>query len=516
MPRKAKGTIWRPDVERLFARITAKDAEGKTVRPWVPLDPKMSDDDARTMAVRMTEAAKGRIWQPPKSPAPAPLMPTLDEYFERLWAPSRVGKVKSIRSDRYRYRLHISPVVGKKRVDEITTDDLRDLVQKLDEKVEDEAIRFGAKNAQNCWAVASKMFRDLAHSKKRELRLLSTNPAEDVAPPDPPGEVERQWLYPVELQQLLACEAVPAERRLLYAVAVYFCLRPGEALALLWSAGVDVKHGMVRVYRAWDSDKQVFNEYTKTGRTRHFAIEPILLPALRRLRARPGELVFETLDRPYDALRADLLTAGVTRRELHEHRKGARALRFHDLRATGITYMAMRGDTDNAIRERAGHTDFATTQLYIRRGHQALGAAIGSPFAPLPESLTGIVHESSTEPPSGAGGSDSGAEPHEKAAEISIAKPGEEFESLPLRNESSSKTAESENQADGVDESVDDSSGARRDNLLRLSRLERLADVDSSLPLGPGLAVTRGLDRVLAGDVDGAVELLRKEALRRG
>ncbi|HKY34817.1 MAG TPA: tyrosine-type recombinase/integrase [Polyangiaceae bacterium] len=397
MSRNLKGTISRPAPDKLFARITAKDANGRTVRPRIPLDPSMSDEDAREMALRMTEAAKGRVWEPPKKKLePLSKLPTCDEYFEKLWIPSRMGKVKSIRSDLYRYRLHIKPVIGKKRVDEVTADDLRDLVQKLDEKVEDDSVTFGAKNAINCWAVASKMFSDLAHSKKRELRLLKKNPAEDVQPPDRPTEVERQWLFPVELQQLLACEDVPVERRLLYAAAVYFCCRPGEVLGLLWRQGVDIQHGMVRVYRAWDSDKQRFNEYTKTGRSRHFAIEPILVPALKRAaEGRTRDLVFETLDRPYDWLRADLMTAKVERHALHHQRKGSRALRFHDLRATGITYMAMRGDTDNAIRERAGHTDFATTLIYIRRGHLAAGASIGSPFAPLPESLTGIVQQSS-------------------------------------------------------------------------------------------------------------------------
>ncbi len=416
MSRNAKGTIWRPAQDKLFARITAKDAYGKTVRPWIPLDPSMSDDDARAMAVQMTEAAKDRVWEPPKKKlAPLSKLPTCDEYFEKLWIPSRMGKVKSVRSDRYRYRLHISPVIGKKRVDEVGADDLRDLVQKLDDKVEDDSVTFGAKNAINCWAVASKMFSDLAHSKKRELRLLKKNPADDVQPPDRPTEVERQWLFPVELQKLLACEEVPVERRLLYAAAVYFCCRPGEVLGLLWRQGVDLQHGMIRVYRAWDSDKQRFNEYTKSGRSRHFAIEPLLRPALKRAaEGSTRELVFETLDRPYDWLRADLVTAKVDRHALHHQRKGARALRFHDLRATGITYMAMRGDTDNAVRERAGHTDFATTLLYIRRGHLAGGASIGDPFSPLPASLTGIVQQSSTVASGGNDGTKNGSGIHEK------------------------------------------------------------------------------------------------------
>ena len=79
------------------------------------------------------------------------------------------------------------------------------------------------------------------------------------------------------------------------------------------------------------------------------------------------------------------MKAGVTRASLHVRRSGSQPIRFHDLRATGITYMAIRGDSDQDVRERAGHADFETTLLYIRRGHLALSsAAIGRPYAALP------------------------------------------------------------------------------------------------------------------------------------
>jgi integrase len=44
-----------------------------------------------------------------------------------------------------------------------------------------------------------------------------------------------------------------------------------------------------------------------------------------------------------------------------------RPIRFHDLRASGITWMAVRGDDPQKIQARAGHTDFNTTQGYIRK-----------------------------------------------------------------------------------------------------------------------------------------------------
>ena len=39
---------------------------------------------------------------------------------------------------------------------------------------------------------------------------------------------------------------------------------------------------------------------------------------------------------------------------------------FHDLRATGITWCAVRGDDPLEIKQRAGHATFGTTEGYIR------------------------------------------------------------------------------------------------------------------------------------------------------
>lgn len=324
--------------------------------------------------------------------------PTCDEYFAKLWMPARDAKKrKSGNVYRYRWRLHVSPVIGSKLIGDVTPDDLRDLVQALDEKVSDSGVRFGATTAKACWALVSKMFSDACSSKTKELRLLKVNPATNVAPPDAPEEMEKQWLFPVELRQLLACERVPLVRRRLYACATYFCARASEVLALLWRSGVDLEHNMVRIHRAWDSELETFQEFTKTGDSRHFAIEPILRPVLRAMAAEgAGQgLVFPTLDKLAETLRADLLAAGVDRPALHIRKRGALLMRFHDLRATGITYMAMRGDSDSAIRERAGHSDFETTLLYIRRGHQAHGSTIGDPFAPLPTALGSVIESSS-------------------------------------------------------------------------------------------------------------------------
>jgi hypothetical protein len=90
------------------------------------------------------------------------------------------------------------------------------------------------------------------------------------------------------------------------------------------------------------------------------------------------------------ALRTWLRFAGHDGPELERSATRA-ALTWHDLRATGISWRAGRGDDPTRIMVAAGHSDFATTQKYIRRG--AIVSAGAGVFPELPPIR--IVSESS-------------------------------------------------------------------------------------------------------------------------
>jgi hypothetical protein len=81
-----------------------------------------------------------------------------------------------------------------------------------------------------------------------------------------------------------------------------------------------------------------------------------------------------------------LKVANVNRAELHNATPTRKALTFHDLRATGLTWMAIRGDDPLKIIQRAGHADFQTTQIYVREA-EAVREGFGEIFPPLPDSL---------------------------------------------------------------------------------------------------------------------------------
>ena len=77
--------------------------------------------------------------------------------------------------------------------------------------------------------------------------------------------------------------------------------------------------------------------------------------------------------------------AGIAvRAELFADDETRRPLSFHDLRHTGITWRAIRGDDPLKIQRAAGHSDLKTTQRYINAVQVFDAASFGELFPALP------------------------------------------------------------------------------------------------------------------------------------
>jgi hypothetical protein len=133
---------------------------------------------------------------------------------------------------------------------------------------------------------------------------------------------------------------------------------------------------------------------TKTKRTRTVDIEPHLYPLVQALVEHPEGKGDRLLRMPppedrAELLRKDLVTVGVLRPALHVSNELERAIVFHDLRDTGLTHMAVRGDSPIFIQWSGWHSDFKTTQSHIDRGRVeawrigAPAAAAAEPLGPL-------------------------------------------------------------------------------------------------------------------------------------
>lgn len=393
MPRVLSGHVeWKLDtsdgVEKWFARVRLPTGE----YPWMPLPadiPHHDEERAKQAAVELQYILRGSV-----STGSAE---SVGDYSDR-WLKSRETIVETS-YDEGHLRLHVFPVLvrggkvkfGALPMRDVTTTDMREVVLNLDRKAHDDRVkRFAWKSACNVWATLSKMFDDAVRHKDPSLQVLSENPCRDVKGPDRGAKKAKQYLYPSEFLLLWACEKVPLRFREMYAILVYTYMRVGE-LEALELTDVDLEHHTISITKAVDR-KTGKVKSTKSGDTRTIPIEPHLLPLLRRVMARGkqgkrGAFWLPPAEDRASMLRLHLQMAGVKRPALFVSNKWSKHITAHDLRATGITWAAVRGDEHLKIMQRAGHADAATSLIYIREAEN-LRAGFGEPF---PVFCTGIA-----------------------------------------------------------------------------------------------------------------------------
>jgi integrase len=285
----------------------------------------------------------------------------------------------------------------------VSPDDIERVRDALDDKIRAGVI--SSKRAWNVWGTTTKAFHDAQKSKDRSLRTRTDNPAEGLEGPDAGIPQKRQHLYPSEFLAFVSCEDVPLRWRRLVTIALYTGLRAGELRALLWS-DVDLEHRRIDVSKAVSRKTGILGP-TKSGHVRGVTIEATLAPLLEVMGKgrEPGELVtwLPAFDEQATLMRAFMQRADIKRVALFDDQsKTTMPLRFHDLRASAITWWAVRGDEPIHVMQRAGHTSFATTQLYLGEA-QSLKVGFGEPFPALPPGLLRPPAQQVREVPGGPG-----------------------------------------------------------------------------------------------------------------
>jgi integrase len=321
---------------------------------------------------------------------PADSPETVNQWFGRYftWRMGRARGAESIEDSRGRFNKWISPHIGTTAMVHVTREQLEEFVSFLDDQVADEVI--AAKTAQNIWGEVSAAFNVATQGKDTSLRVLDSNPAEHVARPDDGVTKQKPFLRPDEIVRLLACAEVPLERRYVYAVAAYTALRQGELRALR-VGDIDLDAMQISVVRQAKNGKE--KQRTKTSRARIVQIEPNLVPLLRAMmkgKESTDRLLFVGAHNRCAAhLREDLLAAGCAREALHVPKSDPMRIhmKFHNLRDTCLTHMAVRRDAPQDVQWRAGHTTPAMTEAYISNARYQAGANFGTPLPPLPAEL---------------------------------------------------------------------------------------------------------------------------------
>ncbi|MDB4932457.1 MAG: hypothetical protein JWM10_4941 [Myxococcaceae bacterium] len=448
MPRRATGTLqWSGDpanpkpTDHWMARLRAPDENhpGKKRRPWVQLEPGLSEDEAREIARRYQRRVEddglvvpGGARGAPSAPVTAAELETLAEWVERFLASRLARGKRGVRTERGRAKKWIVSRLGHLRMAAVTREQIEAWVEWIDGQVVAEKLAW--KSAQNAWMFLSKMFVDASRGKVRALKVRDTNPTRDVQPPERGTEKLKQYLYPSEFLTVAADPSAPLPVRRCYAVAIYLCLRAGELHALAWE-DVDLEHGTVHVHRAVDADTGETRE-TKGRAARRFQVEPALLPLLRAMRAEaPDALrVFDPFPLQRDQaheLRGNLLASGVTRPDLYANDDTRRNVTFHDLRATGVTWAAVRGDEPLHIMHRAGHKDLNTTLGYVREAEN-VRRSFGVVFPELPACLLGDAPAAAPAGPSdpgaagASGGGATGGSVYDRSTDVAASSPNTE------------------------------------------------------------------------------------------
>ncbi len=390
--RKSTGTIQRTKDGRWRARITLIDGTRKWLVPYpVGTSVQMAkekcaaqNEKARQMGIKSTAEPK---------PSRAQLVKQAKESCEawvKLWSSEREDRgLTSYLGSKGHWTNYLSVILGTKHPKAWTPDLFRKLSAELDRKVQAGSIRW--KTATNIWTTATKMAGDAARSKIEVIRCRDDNPAEGVLGPYTGDKTARQYLYPSELSKVLECSLVPLRWRRMLAISVYTFCRSSELRALTWD-DIELDRGLIHVTKSIDSITGELKT-TKSKCPRIVPIEPALFPLLFALHKESGGkgpvLEMPAYCQISTSFKRWLNVAGVHRASLTAKGPSVRPIRFHDLRATGITWSAVRGDEPLRIQQRAGHTDFSTTQEYIREA-EILRDGFGQPFPTLPTQLCEI------------------------------------------------------------------------------------------------------------------------------
>jgi integrase len=401
MPRARTGSLEKRRRKNgtTYYRARIRLADGSRVRVDVPKKYATEDDaEVYALAVQEREDERGELLEKKRAREAERAKQrdpsngeTVALWSERWLAARRARGLRSVATDEFRMSAHVLPRLGSSPVAKVTRADLEAFVEHLDARVRATEKPIAWKTASHVWGLVTRMFADASGAKQRHLRVREDNPALGVHGPDRGVRKAKQYLWPSELLALVSCPDVPLAWRRAFAVTTYLYARAGEVNALRWE-DVDLERGVVHIHRSVDRDTGDLKP-TKTSAARRLPIEPALRPLLDAMHEECGGegrvLQIEATDRKLSRqLQRCLRVAGVEREELYVTDETRKAITFHDLRATGITWAAVRGDDAVKVKQRAGHSTLATTESYIREAEN-LRDGFGDVFPALPESLYG-------------------------------------------------------------------------------------------------------------------------------
>ncbi|GAY09168.1 site-specific integrase [Pseudonocardia sp. N23] len=274
-------------------------------------------------------------------------------------------------------RVHIKPVLGRKKLDELGPADVRHLLAVLREK---ETTGHGGGRrtlSKRMVQFAHAVLRNALSNAVRE-ELITRNAAKLVKMSNPEYDVGT-GLDPIAARALLA--SITEDRLYaLYVCAIVLGMRRGELLGLMWDAvDLDGNRLVVRQSLSWVNGRAVLQPpKTRTSR-RVIPLPDVVATALREHRKRQDDERADTGDSWEDSGFVFTTRRGAPMspytlskywRDLRE-KAGLGTLRFHDLRHTAVSLLLALGVPPHVVREIAGHSDIKVTMLVYAHGSLA-------------------------------------------------------------------------------------------------------------------------------------------------
>jgi integrase len=309
---------------------------------------------SKSVATRWAEERERHLLQ--HGPAqPKKEVPTLEEFKERFldgYARANQQKPSGIAAKETILNVHLVPLLGSKRLDEITNE----VVQRLKHALKDKS----AKTVNNVLTTLNVML-----TKAVEWEVIEQMPCTIKLLPIPKPSV---GFYDFDEYERLV-EAAKAESNAYLTVLLggEAGLRCGEMMALEWG-DLDLKKRQICVQR---SDWKGHVSVPKGGRLRYVPLTVRLAAALREHRHLKSNRVL--CDEQGNRLSADMVKHCVERAA---RRAPLNEAGVHRLRHTFCSHLAMRGAPARAIQELAGHKDLVTTQRYMHLSPAAIEGAI--------------------------------------------------------------------------------------------------------------------------------------------
>lgn len=240
---------------------------------------------------------------------------------------------------------HCFPRFGKKKLSEITNQDVMQMQRCLKEK------DYAVQSINNVLAATSAVFKQALFDQ-----LVDYNPCSGIKRYKKGQQVELEVWTLEERDRFL---------RLLYqenfklfqlcSLALFSGMRPSELRGLCRDA-IDFERCQVRVFRQWCTKQNKLVDYTKTRQARNVPVPRQILDSLNDKRLLAGDaLLFPFMCNAFGHKTLKPLMA----------KANVKVIRMHDLRHTFASHLMLQGSTLMEVKELLGHRKLESTMIYV-------------------------------------------------------------------------------------------------------------------------------------------------------